>query len=254
MPETAAVPPDIPSQDLSDSGPSIGSSGGIRGRFGPLTGTRVAILLVAFAFLGGAIGWSIGQRDQDPLSATDVGFMQDMGFHHEQALQLSLLLLANDTVRPDLQHYAQEIIISQQAERGIFNATLDRFHHPSSPGDEVMGWMLGHPVPLDDMEGLASEAEMNQLAAATGDEAESLWISLMSEHHMGGLHMADWAARRGQDCTTRNIAAASVKMQRDEIFDLANYRIRHDLPIAKGFTDPRKDQRIDPLALGQKFC
>ncbi|MEO6629384.1 MAG: DUF305 domain-containing protein, partial [Aquihabitans sp.] len=216
MPETAASPPDIASPARNTPDTSAQSPRGIRGRFGPLTGARVAVLLVAFMFLGGAIGWSVGQRSQDPLSSTDVGFMLDMGFHHEQAVQLSLLVLANDTVSPDLKRYAQEIIISQQAERGIFNATLDRFNHPSSPGDEVMGWMLGHPVPRDEMEGLASDAEMEKLAAATGDDAESLWISLMSEHHLGGLHMADWAARHGHDCTTRNVAKSSVKVQRDE--------------------------------------
>ena len=54
---------------------------------------KVAVLVAAFAFLAGTVGWAIGQKDKDPLSAVDVGFMQDMGYHHSQAVQMSIILL-----------------------------------------------------------------------------------------------------------------------------------------------------------------
>ena len=219
--------------------------------FGPLTAGRVVALLAAVAFLAGAIGWAIGNRRPSPLSATDVGFMQDMGYHHDQAVRMSGILLAKPDISRDLDSYALEIVISQQADRGIFNATLDRFGYASSPGPQVMGWMLGHSLPRDQMEGLATDAQIEQLKAASGPQAEALWIALMSEHHLGGMHMADWEARHGHDRTTRNIAQAMVKTQRGEVFDLARYRAMHDLPIPPGFTDPTKDQRINPLSVSQ---
>lgn len=209
---------------------------------------KVAVLVAAFAFLAGTVGWAIGQKDKDPLSAVDVGFMQDMGYHHSQAVQMSIILLGKEDIGVSLQQFAIEIIVSQQADRGMFDATLDRFGHATSPGDKAMGWM-GPAVPLDSMEGLASDAQMAELQKATGDDAAALWIALMSEHHLGGVHMADYAARHGHDRTTRNIARAMVKVQLGEVLDIQRFRVNEKLPIPDGFTDPLEDQRMHPLSL-----
>lgn len=217
------------------------------GGFGPLTGLRVVVLLVAVAFLAGAIGWAASERGRDPLSSTDVGFLQDMGYHHEQAVQMSLLLLAKDDVDEGLQSYAQEILLEQRYEQGLFNAILDRFGHASTPGDEAMGWM-GTPLPTDRMEGLAPEAQIDGLREAEGADAEALWIALMTEHHLGGLHMADWEARHGKDTASRNIARAMVAAQRSEVIDLDRYRTTNELALPDGFTDPLQDQRLNPLS------
>jgi uncharacterized protein (DUF305 family) len=217
-----------------------------RRRFSP---GQVVVLFAAVAFLVGAVAYVVGDRQgsKDPLNSVDVGFMQDMGYHHEQAIQMALLLQAKDDVDPGLQSFATEVIMGQRYEQGIFSATLDRFGHSSEVGGTVMGWM-GEPVPTDDMPGLATEEQMQQLADANGEEAEALWIALMSEHHLAGLHMADYAARHGQDKTTVNLAKAIVKNQRSEILDYNRYREAHDLPIPAGFEDPTKDQRLDPLS------
>jgi uncharacterized protein (DUF305 family) len=214
----------------ADDGPGPGRARGL----GP---ARVAVLVAAVAFLAGAVGWALGGRDTDPLNATDVGFLQDMSLHHEQAIQMSLLLLDKDDVDPELGLYAVEIIMSQRFDQGIFNATLDRFGHPSAPGDTVMGWM-GHGIPADQMPGMASTEQMGQLRDAGGAEAESLWIALMSEHHVGGLHMAEQAAETGQDATVVALARGTMQIQADEVLELARYRARHELPLPEGFTDP----------------
>ena len=215
------------------------------GGFGPLTGLRVVVLVVAVAFLAGAIGWAVSERGRDPLSSTDVGFLQDMGYHHEQAVQMSLLLLAKDDVDEGLQSYAQEILVGQRYEQGLFNAILDRFGYASTPGDEAMGWM-GTPMPPDRMEGLATEAQIEELREAEGADAEALWIALMSEHHLGGLEMADWEARHGSDKASRNIARAMVAAQRSEVIDLDRYRTAKDLSLPDGFAAPLGDQRLNP--------
>ena len=213
-----------------------------------LSAVKVVALVVAFMFLGGAIGWALAQDDGDPFSAVDVGFMQDMGYHHIQAVEMSVAVLIKDSVGDEIKHFAQEITITQQYERGLFNAMLDRFGHPSMPESEAMGWM-GPPVPLDDMMGLATEEQMDQLREAEGVEADALWIALMTEHHLGGLHMADYAARHGQDEAVSNIARNMVRVQRAEILDLERYRRLAGLPFPEGFGDPMGDQRLNPLSL-----
>lgn len=213
-----------------------------------LSGLQVAVLVVAVAFLAGAIAFVVGERSEsDPLSSTDVGFMQDMAYHHEQAVQMSLLLLDKEGIDRTLRAFAQEIIIDQRFEQGVYNSTLDRFGHDATVGDTVMGWM-GEPVAAEDMPGLATEEQMDALREAEGEEAAALWIAMMSEHHLAGLHMADYAARYGSDPTTVKFAEATVKNQRSEIIDLARYRENNGLPIPEGFSDPRDDQRLDPLS------
>ncbi|MCU1355120.1 MAG: hypothetical protein JWM89_538 [Acidimicrobiales bacterium] len=232
--------------------PTDREPGAVAQAFGPMTGLRIIALVLAIGFLTAAVGYAVGNRHgtADPLSATDVGFMQDMGYHHDQAVQMSIILLGKPDVDPDLGSYAMEIIMGQRMEEGVFNATLDRYGHASSPGRTAMGWMGPHAaVPVDQMEGLATAAQMAELTSAKGRTAAALWIALMSEHHLGGIHMADYEARHGHDRTTTNLALAMVRTQRGEILDLQRYRTMHQLPIPKGFTDPAKDQRLIPLSL-----
>lgn len=226
-----------------------GAPGGLRAAFGPLTGLRIVVLVVAIAFTAAAIGFVVGEHrgGADPLSSTDVGFMQDMGYHHEQAVQMSLLLIGKEGLDRSVLDYAREILVEQQFELGFFNATLDREGYTTDPGRTAMDWMGGPGVPLDEMDGLATEAQMDALADAEGKDAEALFVAMMSEHHLGGLHMADHEARHGKDATVRNLARAMVKTQHGEVIDLANYRKAAGLPIPEGFDDPLQDQRLSPL-------
>lgn len=242
--------PDPANQLIDDDRPSVdGSAAGAAAptRSG-LSVAQVAVLVAAVAFLVGAIAYVVGEGrgSADPLNAVDVGFMQDMGYHHDQATEMSLMLLDKD-VDPSLKAFAYEIIVGQRYEQGVYSATLDRFGHSSDPGETAMGWM-GAEVPVEEMEGLATEEQLQQLREADGDEAAALWIALMSEHHLAGLHMADHAARHGQDDTTVNLAEATVKNQRGEVIDIQRFRADHDLPIPEGFTDPLEDQRLNPIS------
>ena len=236
-----------PPHDLDQAPEADEPDGRLTRWFGPMTALRVVVLVVAIAFLAGVVGWTASRKTSDPLSSTDVGFMQDMGYHHDQAVQMALMLLGKDDVSPTLKSFATEILLDQRYEQGMFNAILDRYGYSADAKDEVMGWM-GEPIPRDDMPGLATDAQLAELQKAKGRDAEALWIALMTQHHLGGLHMADWEARHGKDATTRNLAHAEVVNQRSEIIDMNNYRIRAKLPIPKGFDDPLKDQRLNPLS------
>jgi uncharacterized protein (DUF305 family) len=242
--------PVVDEQDLAPEGgadPQAHAAVPPRGR--RLSTGQVIVLIAAIAFLVGAIAYVVGDRSggADPLNDVDVGFQQDMSYHHDQAVQMALLLLAKDDIDPNMRSFAQEVVIGQRYEQGVFSSTLDRFGHSSDPGDSVMGWM-GEPQPIETMPGMATEEQLAELEAATGSDAEALWIALMSEHHLAGLHMADYAARHGSDETTVNLANAIVKNQRSEILDYARFRTSHDLAIPDGFSDPTKDQRLDPLS------
>jgi uncharacterized protein (DUF305 family) len=176
-------------------------------------------LAIAVAFVVGAIGYFIGVRSTESegeLSAIDVGFLQDMLDHHDQAVELSLLQLANgeDATARD---FAQETIIFQRREIGIMERLLEE--HGDDRGEvprDVMGWM-NMTTPLAEMQGMASPADIDQLADARGPEADRLFLELMREHHLGGTHMADYAAGLGSNERVRELALQIAQYQRIEV-------------------------------------
>jgi uncharacterized protein (DUF305 family) len=56
-----------------------------------------------------------------------------------------------------------------------------------------MAWMPGGGELLVNglMPGLATEAEIDQLKRASGQEVDRLFVDLMIRHHLGGIHMID---------------------------------------------------------------
>ncbi len=187
---------------------------------------RLAVLGLAVAFLAGAVGFIVGARaaDDDP-NATDVGFLQDMRFHHDQAVAMSLLMVKKplDDGNANVRRIAEELMLGQQIESGVMVGLLSRWGRPeANETGTTMAWM-GQPVPLDRMPGLATEANLDQLIAARGAEADQLFLRLMIAHHEGGLHMADYAVSHAAVGDTREFAAAMARNQRDEIAEMRTF-------------------------------
>ena len=82
-----------------------------------------------------------------------------------------------------------------------------------------MGWMDA-PVPQDAQPGMATPEQMEELRAATGEELDDLFTSLMIDHHRGGIHMAEYAADHGHEDALTSLAEAIVTTQRSEIAEM----------------------------------
>ena len=82
-----------------------------------------------------------------------------------------------------------------------------------------MAWM-GMPTTVDQMPGMASEADLDALGATSGAAADELFVELMVDHHEGGLHMAETAAVDAEDARVRSLAASIGAGQADEIGEL----------------------------------
>ena len=85
--------------------------------------------------------------------------------------------------------------------------------------DTAMSWM-NEPVPLDRMPGLASPDDLNRLAAATGADADKLFLNLMITHHQGGTHMAEYAVGHASTSEVVKLAASMVSGQQEEITEM----------------------------------
>ncbi|MFN8023844.1 MAG: DUF305 domain-containing protein [Acidimicrobiales bacterium] len=191
---------------------------------------NLAALVAAVALLAGGIGWVVGNNRALPdPNATDIGFLQDMRYHHEQAVQMALLYLDDPDRDANLTTIAREIIVGQNIEIGRFIQLLrDYGESEVNETDLAMTWM-DEPVALDRMPGMATEDDLIALSRAEGGDADELFVQLMTAHHQGGMHMAEWAATHAATDEVRTIATQMAKVQREEIDELARL-----LKLSKG--------------------
>jgi uncharacterized protein (DUF305 family) len=183
---------------------------------------NLTVLAVAVAVLAGGIGWVVGNNGalSDP-NATDVGFLQDMRYHHEQAIDISRIYLEAGTTNADLRTIANEIIVGQGIEIGRMIQLLRDFGKPeTNQNDVAMAWM-GESIALDRMPGLATDADLAALQAANGTAADKLFVQLMTAHHQGGIHMAQDAAKHAATSEVRGMATSMVTGQTGEISEMA---------------------------------
>jgi uncharacterized protein (DUF305 family) len=191
---------------------------------------QALVFAAATAFLGFAVAFFL-HRDQSPgADSVDVGFVQDMISHHEQALALSQYELANGS-DPTVKSFAREVLIAQSMEIGSMDRLLDQWHTGrGSPSREAMAWM-DMATPVDQMPGMATDDQVRALREATGAEADALFLELMAAHHVGGIHMAEYAAEHASTGKARLLAAGMAYNQAIEVNEYASTAERLGLPV-----------------------
>jgi uncharacterized protein (DUF305 family) len=182
----------------------------------------IVVSLIGMLVLAATGGYVVGHNQALPdPNAADIGFLQDMRIHHEQAVQMGWIYLDDPNTSTQLEVMARDIIASQEVEVGRFIQLLRDFGAPeSNDTDTAMSWM-GMGMPIDEMPGLATDDELRELAAATGPEADAIFIRLMTLHHEGGIDMADHAAHHAATTEVREMATKIAAGQRDEIIEMA---------------------------------
>lgn len=182
---------------------------------------NVIALVVATALIAGMIGWLIvdGAADEGG-SEVDVGFLQDMRIHHEQAVEMAFSYLALPDTDPALRTVSRSILFGQSIDIGRMIQMLRGLDAPeAAETDEAMAWM-GMPTTHDLMPGMATQEQLGELANSAGATADRLLVELMVAHHEGGVHMAEAAADAGDNAEVRAMAEAVVDGQRGEIVEL----------------------------------
>jgi uncharacterized protein (DUF305 family) len=180
-------------------------------------GTAVVTGLFAAAAI-----WALGGDDEPtaPMNAVDVGFLQDMLDHHDQALVISNLYLDNEP-QGDAAPYAREVIMFQTRDIGWMEDWLDEEGYSRGAPDRMaMAWM-DEPTPVGEMTGMQTPERLQQLSDASGTEADRLFFEIMSDHHLGGVHMADHAAANG---AREEITAFAESVSRNQRIEVVEYR------------------------------
>ncbi|MGI5248134.1 DUF305 domain-containing protein [Actinacidiphila glaucinigra] len=183
-----------------------------------LAGGMALVVLAALAFtLLTARPNSGGTPGTD---SPDAGFARDMAIHHQQAVEMSLIV-RDRTDDEDVRRLAYDVINTQANQRGMLLGWLDVWRLPKSSSQPPMGWM-GHDMaysPHDGslMPGMATNADLRRLGAAHGRAAAVLYLQLLTAHHKGGVEMAAAAADLARTDQVRRLAAGMVEGQEAEI-------------------------------------
>lgn len=227
---------------------------------------QVLVIALVLVVLSGAVavGVSAWARSSTPSqNSPDVGFSRDMYAHHGQAVAMALMM--RNTVAEPFNTLTEDVITGQAEQQGMMLGWLQE--HDVLVADDnwkPMAWMAGTsgmadmsehgtvPVTVPSAEpspsatgssaqtspagwavmpGMATDAELTQLAQLQGKQREILFLRLMVRHHRAGTDMAGTYLELGNDRQLRELAQSIVTSQSREITILT------DLLAERGATE-----------------
>ena len=146
------------------------------------------------------------------VNPADIMFVVMMIPHHEQAVEMSDLLLAKSGVDADVRELAEQIKGAQQPEI-----------------DQMKGWLSDWGIDASQMsrmdhsghmDGMLSQEQMEALRKADGPTGQKLFLEGMIEHHQGAVDMANNVLGVGKDPGVKKLAEVIVASQQAEIAEM----------------------------------
>lgn len=178
------------------------------------TATLFTIILTAGLMLSGCAttaGPSPAQTEDAPIfNDADVTFVTTMIPHHEQAIEMSEIVLAKDDLDPDVAELAEAIQAAQGPEIEQLQTWLDAWGV-----DEHAGHGSSHDE--HEMDGMMTSEDLAALEAASGPEASRLFLEQMIEHHEGAVDMARTQLEDGSNPEALALAQEIIDAQTSEI-------------------------------------
>lgn len=145
----------------------------------------------------------------------DVMFAQMMIPHHQQAVEMSDIILAEDDVDGDVLELAEQIKAAQAPEITQMTGWLEGWDAevPSMGGMDGMEGMDSG----GEMYGMMSPEEMQSLEGADGADGSRLYLEQMTAHHEGAVEMAQAEVDGGTNPEAIELAETIIETQQDEI-------------------------------------
>lgn len=141
----------------------------------------------------------------------DVMFASMMIVHHEQAVEMSDIVLAKEGVDPRVADLAERITAAQGPEIEQLQGWLEEWG--AEPGD---------PGAMDHGDGMMSDDDLAALEAAAGPEASRLFLEQMIVHHEGAVEMAEAQIADGENADAVALAQDIVDAQTAEIAEMTD--------------------------------
>lgn len=144
----------------------------------------------------------------DNVNDADVAFVQGMVPHHEQAIQMSELVIANGD-DPTVIALAEQINAAQGPEIDQMNTWLDDWDIDPAGSDGMDG--------MDGANGMMSDDEMDMMSEAMGADLDRMFLETMIRHHQGAIRMAEVELEEGSNADVLALAQGIIDGQQAEI-------------------------------------
>ncbi len=141
-------------------------------------------------------------------SAADTMFVQGMIPHHEQAVEMSEIMLQKKDVPASVTDLATRIKAAQAPEIETMTGWLKTWNESPTMG-------AGHT-----MDGMMGADDMKQLQSAQGTDAARLFLTQMVAHHQGAVMMAKTEMSQGKNADAIKLSKDIVTAQEAEIKEM----------------------------------
>ncbi len=158
----------------------------------------------------GAATSSTALPDSQQGNDADISFLTGMKPHHEQAVEMSDIVLAANPPS-EVAALAEQIKGAQAPEIEQMNTMLADLGQPAGGMSHGGGHMAGGHG------GMMSDADMAALEAATGTDAARLYLGGMIAHHQGAIEASEAELADGEYEPARALATSIAKEQAVEI-------------------------------------
>lgn len=173
----------------------------------------IALALTACASDGGSTAaMDHGDHGDRPQAAAandaDIAFTAGMIPHHEQAIEMSDIVLGKDGIDPRVGELAERIKAAQGPEIDRLQGWLRDWgaEHAGHGGDHA-----GHG------DGMMTEEDLAALRDASGADASRLFLEQMIAHHEGAVQMAETQIAEGGNADAIALAREIASAQTAEI-------------------------------------
>lgn len=184
------------------------------------SGVILLVALIGALLVGAGAYWWASARAvaaSPESTSAEAGFARDMQVHHLQGVDMAMIV-RDRTDDPDMRRMAYDMATTQGHQAGQLYGWLAAWGLGQLGSDPPMTWM-GHTehgmAAL--MPGMASPEQMAELSAASGIEAERMFLRLMIAHHRGALEMSEGVVERSKHPAVLAFARAVLRSQQSEI-------------------------------------
>ncbi len=164
------------------------------------------------------------------FNAADETFAERMIPHHQQAVAMADLALAGKAdASAAVKDLAARIKGAQGPEIGMMQGWLTMWGAPMmtgattpmvSAGEMPMNSTATSATADTPMDGMMSAADLASLAAASGTSFDTMWLTMMVEHHHGAITMSMTEQQSGANPDAKTLAGTIINAQNAEIAEM----------------------------------
>ena len=148
----------------------------------------------------------------------DAAYVDMMMMHHDQGIEMAKAVVEKGQ-REDVKAFASKIISGQQEDKKeleSYKATLAAGTSGRGGGHEMAGMKDMKDMP----EMKKGQQDIERLQAASGAEADRLFLAAMTQHHQQAVQMSRKAKPTLKDAKVRAFADKTITKQTQEIGEI----------------------------------